>query len=107
MVLLPTSALSRTTWLGKVTASICHGPWVLVSAGVLQGKRATANWPIHDDIRNAGATVIDEPVVVDGNLITSRHPIDLPPFMGAIVEAMQKGNGAARQGFTLHESSKY
>lgn len=92
---------------GKVTASICHGPWVLVSAGVLQGKRATANWPIHDDIKNAGATVLDEPVVVDGNLITSRHPIDLPPFMDAIAEATLKGNGAAQHSFTLDESSKH
>lgn len=81
---------------GKVTAAICHGPWVLVSAGILQGKRATANWPIHDDIRNAGAVVSDESVVVDGNLITSRHPIDLPPFMNAIVEAMVKNISATK-----------
>jgi protease I len=85
---------------GKVTASICHGPWVFVSAGILQGKQATANWPIHDDLRNAGAIVIDEPVVVDGNLITSRHPIDLPPFMEAIAVAVKKATGAAQHSFT-------
>lgn len=90
---------------GKVTASICHGPWVLISAGVLQGKRATANWPIHDDIRNAGAIVIDEPVVVDGNLITSRHPIDLPPFMEAIASSTHEGSipqAASGQAFEVN-----
>lgn len=81
---------------GKLTTSICHGPWVLVSAGVLKGKRATSNWPIRDDIRNAGAVVIDQPVVVDGNLITSRHPIDLPQYMEAITNQAQKRRNAAQ-----------
>lgn len=73
---------------GKLTTSICHGPWVLLSAGVLKGKRVTGNWPLMDDLRNAGAMVRDEPLVVDGNLITSRHPIDLPQYLTAIADAV-------------------
>lgn len=63
---------------------------------MLKGKRATSNWPIRDDIRNAGAVVVDEPVVVDGNLITSRHLIDLPQYMEAIANQVQKRRNAAQ-----------
>lgn len=70
---------------GKPVCGICHGPWVLISAGLLKGKKATAVWNIHVDLENAGATVIDEPVVVDGNLITSRFPYDLPRMVNALV----------------------
>jgi protease I len=73
---------------GKPVCGICHGPWVLVSAGLLKGKKATAVWNIHVDLANAGATVIDEPVVVDGNLITSRFPYDLPRMIGALVKQL-------------------
>ncbi|MEN9926279.1 MAG: hypothetical protein RL268_2405, partial [Pseudomonadota bacterium] len=57
---------------GKPTCAICHGQWVMVSAGILKGRKATAVWNIHPDLANAGATVLDEPCVVDGNLITAR-----------------------------------
>jgi protease I len=70
---------------GKPTCAICHGQWVMVSAGILRGKRATAVWNIHVDLENAGATVHDEPCVVDGNLITARFPYDLPRMVYALV----------------------
>jgi protease I len=73
---------------GKPTCGICHGPWVMVSAKMLQGKKATAVWNIQIDLENAGATVIDEPVVVDGNLITARFPYDLPRMIKAMVKQL-------------------
>jgi protease I len=73
---------------GKPLAVICHGPWLLVSAGCAQGRRLTS-WPsLADDLRNAGADWVDEAVVVDGHLITSRKPDDLPAFVGAIEGAL-------------------
>jgi protease I len=75
---------------GKLVAAICHGGWVLVSAGVLKGgRRATGYAPIRDDVQNAGGTWIDEPVVEDGNIITSRTPVDLPAFGAAIINYLQ------------------
>jgi protease I len=71
---------------GKLTASICHGLWVLASAGILKGRRCTCYHTIRDDVRNAGAAVVDEPVVVDGNLISSRQPEDLPAFMREVLK---------------------
>ncbi len=73
---------------GKPTCAICHGQWVMVSAGILKGKRATAVWNIHVDLENAGALVSDEPCVVDGNLITARFPYDLPRMVHALVEQL-------------------
>ncbi len=73
---------------GKPVCGICHGPWVLISAGLLRGKRATGVWNIHADIANAGAEVLDEPVVVDGNLITARFPYDLPRMIEALVKQL-------------------
>jgi protease I len=73
---------------GKIVAAICHGPWVLSDAGLLNGKRATAWWSTQPDLENAGATFIDEPVVVDGNVVTSRAPIDLAPFVHAVGEKL-------------------
>lgn len=71
---------------GKPVAAICHGPWTLVEADAVRGRRLTS-WPsIRTDLRNAGAEVVDEELVVDGSLITSRGPGDLPAFCGAIVE---------------------
>jgi protease I len=71
---------------GKPVASICHGPWTLVEAGVVSGRRLTS-WPsVRTDLRNAGAEVVDEEVVTDGNLTTSRSPDDLPAFCERIVE---------------------
>lgn len=73
---------------GKPTAVICHGPWLLVNAGMAEGKRLTSFPSLEADLRNAGATWVDEPVVVDGQLITSRKPDDLPRFIGAIEDAL-------------------
>jgi protease I len=75
---------------GKVVAAICHAGWMPVSAGILKGKRATSFFSIKDDLVNAGATWVDEEVVVDGNLITSRMPGDLPAFCREIVRALAK-----------------
>jgi protease I len=73
---------------GKLVASICHGPWVLCSAGVLKGRRATCFSAIKDDVVNAGAKFEDAEVVVDGNLVTSRKPDDLPAFCKASIRVM-------------------
>ncbi|MBO8142428.1 MAG: type 1 glutamine amidotransferase [Firmicutes bacterium] len=75
---------------GKVVAAICHAGWVLISAGILRGRRATCVANIKDDLVNAGATYVDEEVVVDGNLITSRTPPDLPAFCRAIIDALSR-----------------
>jgi protease I len=79
-----TRLMNKAAEAGKIVAAICHGPWVLSDAGVLKGKRATAWWSIRPDLENAGATYLDEAVVVDGNFVTSRAPIDLAPFVEAI-----------------------
>jgi protease I len=67
-------------------ASICHGPWVLISARLVRGRRVTSTAGIKDDLENAGALWRDDAVVVDGNLITSRRPPDLPAFGEAMVD---------------------
>ena len=71
---------------GGLVATICHGPWILISAGIVRGRRLTSTVGIRDDVTNAGATWVDEPVVVDGNLVSSRVPRDLPAFGAAMVE---------------------
>jgi protease I len=73
---------------GKLVASICHGPWVLCSAEVLKGRRATCFFAIKDDVIHAGAKYEDAEVVVDGNLVTSRKPEDLPAFCRAAIEVL-------------------
>ena len=73
---------------GKIVAAICHAGWMLVSAGVLQGRRVTSYIAIKDDMVNAGAKWEDSELVRDGNLITSRTPADLPAFCRTLVEAM-------------------
>lgn len=72
----------------KPTAIICHGPWLLASAGLARGKKLTSYFTIQDDMRNAGAEWRDEQVVQDGNLITSRNPDDLPAFNQALISAL-------------------
>jgi len=73
---------------GKPVAAICHAPWTLVEAGVLQGRTLTS-WPsLRTDITNAGATWVDQQVVKDGNLITSRNPDDIPAFTKALLDAV-------------------
>jgi protease I len=74
---------------GKIVAAICHAGWVLVSAGILKGKKATCVSSIKDDIINAGAIYLDQEVVRDGNLITSRSPDDLPAFCREIITALK------------------
>lgn len=73
----------------KPVAAICHAPWLLIEADVVDGKRATS-WPsLRTDLANAGASVLDEPVVVDGKLITSRKPADIPAFNRAIIDCLR------------------
>ncbi|WP_448663643.1 type 1 glutamine amidotransferase domain-containing protein [Sphingomonas sp. CJ20] len=75
---------------GKPVAAICHAPWLLVEADVVAGKRLTS-WPsVRTDLANAGANVVDEEVVVDGNLITSRNPDDIPAFNRAVLAAIEE-----------------
>jgi protease I len=73
---------------GKVVAAICHAGWMLASADVLQGRNVTSFFAIKDDMVHAGANFVDQEVVVDGNIITSRKPDDLPAFMKAIIVAL-------------------
>lgn len=75
---------------GKVIASICHGSWLLCSTKILKGKTTTCFMAVRDDVINAGANYVDEECVVDGNLITSRKPDDLPTFCKAILKALGK-----------------
>jgi len=76
--------------LGKPIAAICHGPWMLASCCDLKGKKVTSFFAIKDDLIHAGAEYVDAEVVVDGNLITSRTPKDLPAFMKAFIEKVGK-----------------
>jgi len=69
-------------------ASICHGPWILIEAGVVPGRKITSTTRISTDLKNAGADWVDAEVVVDGNLVTSRSPRDLPAFNAALLEAV-------------------
>lgn len=72
----------------KVVAAICHAGWMLASAGVLKGKTVTSFFAIKDDMVHAGANYVDREVAIDGNIITSRTPDDLPAFMKAIIAAL-------------------
>ena len=75
---------------GKPIGAICHGPWLLVEADLLRGKKATS-WPsIRTDLRNAGADVVDEPAVADGNIVTSRKPDDVEAFTDALVALIEE-----------------
>lgn len=75
---------------GKPLAVICHAPWVLASADKVKGRRLTSYYTIQDDIRNAGGEWVDQEVVIDGSLITSRKPDDLPAFCEALIAMLQK-----------------
>jgi protease I len=75
---------------GKPVAAICHGPWMLIEAGAVAGKRI-ASWPsLKTDLRNAGAEWVDEPVVVDGNFVTGRKPADIPAFNAKMIELFSR-----------------
>ncbi len=73
---------------GKVIAAICHGPQVLISAGIVKGKKCTGTKSIRDDLINAGCKYVDQPAVRDGNIVTARVPDDLPEFCQLIIEAL-------------------
>ena len=75
---------------GKLVAAICHAPWVLISAGILNGRTVTCFKSIKDDVVNAGAHYVDREVVRDGNIITSRFPDDLPAFCREIIAALEE-----------------
>jgi len=75
---------------GKPIGEICHAGWVLISAGIVKGKRVTSTPAIKDDMENAGATWSDEAVVLDQNLVSSRKPIDLPAYMKTYIELLNK-----------------
>jgi protease I len=82
---------------GKPVAAICHAPWLLVEAGVLTGRRLTS-WPsLETDIRNAGGDWVDEEVVVDDGLVTSRRPDDIPAFNRKMIEKFAEGRHAGRR----------
>ena len=74
----------------KIVAAICHAPWLLVEAEVIDGRRLTGYPSIRTDLENAGGDVVDEEVVIDGNLITSRNPDDIPAFNKAIIDALSQ-----------------
>ena len=80
---------------GKPVASICHGPWTVIEAGAARGRRLTS-WPsLQTDLRNAGANWVDEQVVVDGNLVTSRKPDDIPAFNREVIKLFAGARGRA------------
>jgi protease I len=79
---------------GKPVAAICHGPWLLIEADVVRGRRVTG-WPsIRTDLRNAGGEVVDEAAVTDGNIVTSRNPDDIPAFTEAVIALVEKAEAA-------------
>jgi protease I len=82
---------------GKPVAAICHGPWTLVEAGVVAGRSMTSYPSIRTDLRNAGARVVDEEVVVDGNLITSRSPRDLSAFCSTLLKQLAQAPAGSTQ----------
>ncbi|MCF7927235.1 MAG: type 1 glutamine amidotransferase [Candidatus Izimaplasma sp.] len=75
---------------GSIIAAICHGPWLMISSCDVSNRQLTGFYSIKDDIENAGATYVDEDVVVDGNFITSRTPNDLPVFVKTIIDELKK-----------------
>ncbi|MFW2587855.1 type 1 glutamine amidotransferase domain-containing protein [Sagittula sp. SSi028] len=76
---------------GKVVAAICHAPWLLIEADIIAGREATSFPSIRTDLKNAGARVMDEPVVADSGIVTSRKPEDLKDFVSKIVEEIEEG----------------
>lgn len=82
---------------GKPVAAICHGPWTLIEAGVVKGRKVTSYPSIQTDLKNAGANWVDQEVVVDQGLVTSRNPDDLPAFNRKLVEEISEGQHAAQR----------
>lgn len=89
---------------GKPVAAICHGPWTLIDAGVAEGRRMTSYHTIQSDLKNAGADWVDEEVVVDNGLITSRQPDDIPAFNRKMIEEFAEGIHKPRA--AIHSSSR-
>lgn len=81
----------------KLVATICHGPWILISAGIVRGRTLTSTVGIRDDVTNAGAKWVDEEVVVDGHIISSRVPRDLPAFGKAMVDWLAAKSSPERE----------
>ena len=81
---------------GKPVGAICHGPWTLIDAGVVKGRKVTSYETIQTDLENAGATWVDQEVVVDNGLVTSRKPDDLPAFNRKLIEEIAEGRHASR-----------
>ena len=88
--------IRRFAEAGKPVAAICHGPWLLVEADLLRGRTATAWKSIRTDLRNAGARVVDEAAVTDGNIVTSRKPDDVEAFTEAVIALVEKAPARAR-----------
>jgi protease I len=80
----------------KLVAAVCHGPWLLVQADAVKGRRMTSYKSIRKDVENAGADWVNEQAVVDGRFVTSRNPDDLPAFVAAIAEQIEKAGGQRR-----------
>lgn len=93
---------------GGMVATICHGPWVLISAGIVRGRRLTSTVGIRDDVINAGAEWVDAPSVIDGNIVSARVPADLPDFGVAMLEVLRSRglagvlNGPGESGARSH-----
>ena len=79
----------------KLVATICHGPWILISAGILRGRRLTSTVGIRDDVVNAGASWVDAPSVTDGNIVSARVPADLPAFAIAMLKVLDAQSARA------------
>lgn len=75
---------------GRAVAAICHAPWLLIEANAVRGRRTTGWYSVRTDLANAGSQVVDQEVVVDGNIITSRMPSDVPAFTKAVIEALSR-----------------
>jgi protease I len=75
----------------KMVATICHGPWILISAGIVRGRRLTSTIGIRDDVVNAGAEWVDQPAVIDGHIVSARVPKDLPQFAQAMLKVLKAG----------------
>lgn len=88
---------------GKPVGAICHGGWTLIDAGVVEGRRMTSYHSIQTDLKNAGAQWVDEPVVVDQGLVTSRRPDDLEPFIAKLIEEIAEGVHEEQAARTLAE----
>jgi protease I len=90
---------------GKIVAAICHAPWLLVEAGVVEGRQITSWGSIRTDVENAGGHWVDEPVVVDDCIITSRSPKDLEPFVARIIEEIEASEHLEGEPFRQNASS--